>query len=130
MALLLQLAIAAMIPSTDQLPGAAALELRPFVRTYLRETTWLMWVGAVGSALAFAASPVLTIFVPLPAFLLPARLLDQHAAAMCDHRLYPLRQAGMLIKMIGCLFWGARAEVRTPLGLATYSPDPGTWRTS
>jgi hypothetical protein len=130
MAFLLRSAITAILPRSDRFPGAAELDLAPFVAKFLRETTWLMWLAAVGSAVAFALSPVLTVYVPLPAFLLPAGLLDRHAAAMSEHRIYPVRQAAFLLKMIGGLHWAAHPEVRARLGLAPYPPDPGTWRTS
>jgi hypothetical protein len=130
MAFLLRSAIAAIFPRSGDIPGAAELGLAAFVTRFLRETTWLMWLAAAGSAVAFACAPLLTIWVPLPAFLLPARLLDRHAAAMAEHRIYPVRQAAFLLKMIGGLHWAAQPEVRTRFGLAPYPPDPGTWRTS
>jgi hypothetical protein len=130
MSFFLRCAIAAILPGSDRLPGAAELGLTTFVTRFLHETNWLMWGVAVGSALAFVCSPILTIYVPLPAFLLPARLLDRHAAAMAEHHIYTIRQAAFLLKMIGGLHWAAHPEVRTRLGLAPYPPDPGTWRTS
>lgn len=130
MAFLLCSAIAAIFPGSDRLPGAAELGLAAFVAKFLRETTWMMWLGAIGSAIVFAFAPILTIYVPLPSFLLSASLLDRHAAAMSEHRIYLVRQAAFLLKMIGGLHWAARPEVRTRLGLAPYPPDPGTWRTS
>lgn len=128
MAALLRFAVAAMFPGSDRFPSAAALGLDAFVRRFLRETSWTMWLACIGSALAFVASPVLTISVPLPAFLLPARLLDRHAGAMADHRIYLVRQAAFLLKMVAGLHWGAHPEVRSRLGLAPYPADPGSWR--
>jgi hypothetical protein len=130
MVFLLSSAIAAILPGSARLPGAAELGLAAFVTKFLRETTWLMWLAAVGSAAAFMLTPILTVWVPRPAFLLPARLLDRHVAAMADHRVYPVRQAAFLLKMIGGLHWAAHPEVRSRLGLLPYPPDPGTWRTS
>ena len=130
MAFLLHFAIAAILPGSARFPGAAELDLAPFVAKFLRETSWLMWLAAVGSAVAFALAPILTIYVPLPAFLLPRGLLDRHAVAMCEHRVYTVRQAAFMLKMIGGLHWAARPEIRARLGLVPYPPDPGTWRTS
>ncbi len=130
MRFLLRFAIAAILPGSDRFPGAAELELAPFVAKFLRETSWLLWLAALGSAVAFALAPILTIYVPLPAFLLPRRLLERHALAMCEHPIYSVRQAAFLLKMIGGLHWGARPEIRSRLGLAPYPPDPGSWRTS
>jgi hypothetical protein len=130
MVALLRFAVAAMLPGSDRFPSSAELGLGPFVARFLRETSWAMWLGCVASAAAFMALPVLTIFVPLPAVLLPARLLDRHAAAMADHRIYLVRQSAFLLKMVAGLHWGAHPEVRQRLGLAPYAADPGTWRTS
>ena len=130
MAFLLRIAIAAIYPGSDRFPGAAEFGLKAYVATFLREASSVLWLGAVASAIVFALSPILTIYVPLPAFLLPAGLLDRHVSALCDHRIYPLRQAGFLLKMIGGLHWAARPEIRTRLGLEPYPPDPGTWRST
>lgn len=128
MAALLRFAVAAMFPGSDRYPSAADLGLDTFVVRFLHETSWLMWFACLGSAVAFHLSPVLTVFLPVPAVLLPARLLDRHAAAMADHPIYLVRQAAFLLKMVGGLHWAARPEIRTRFGLLPYPADPGTWR--
>ncbi|MEQ1569605.1 MAG: hypothetical protein ABMA64_28470 [Myxococcota bacterium] len=114
---------------TALLPGSE-LGLSEFLTRFRRESTGLMWVGVVSSALLFTVCPLVTVYVPLPAPWLPARLLDRHAAAMADHPVYLVRQATFLLKMVAGLHWGARDEVRARHGLAPYPADPGTWRSS
>ncbi|MBK7861865.1 MAG: hypothetical protein IPJ65_25270 [Archangiaceae bacterium] len=68
--------------------------------------------------------------MPLPAFLLPARLRDLHAARITTTRIYLLRQATMLVKLPGGLVWGADPKVRQLFALPPLPADPGTWRQS
>src|SRR6476620_5171751 len=46
MTFLLRSAIAATLPGSEQLPGADELELGPWVKRFLHETSWLMWLAA------------------------------------------------------------------------------------
>lgn len=128
MSFLLRFAICAMLPASDGLPGVGDLDPGAFVAKFRRDTTRLLWVTAVGCAALFMVSPLITIGVPLPAIALPAGLLDRHAAAMADHRVYLVRQAAFLIKMIGGLHWGADPTVRARFALQAYPPDPAGWR--
>ena len=42
-----------------------------------------VWLSTVLGAVVFEMSPVMTVYVPLPSFLLPRRLRDRHADRMC-----------------------------------------------
>jgi hypothetical protein len=66
-------------PSTERLPGLDRLDARPMVRSLLVESTWTMWFGVVGTAIVYQLLPLLTVYVPLPAVLLPRSLADRHA---------------------------------------------------
>lgn len=123
-------AISALLPGGGGLPGIAELDLAPFVTRFLRETSWMMWFGALGAALLFVVSPVITIGWPLPAFLLPAAALDRHAHQMGESDVYVVRQCAVLIKTIGALHWAAHPAVRPLLGLEPYGADPTDWRTT
>ena len=127
---MVRFALGAMMPRTEALPGVADLELDPFVDRFWVDASWLFWIGAVGSCFAFMMSPLLTIYVPLPAALLSQSQLDRHAMEMASHNLYVIRQAGMMVKMLAGLHWAATARVRREFGLLPYPPDPETWRTS
>lgn len=127
---LVRAAIAALYPRTAELPGAEDCDLDGFLARYRRESTPLLWLGAVAGALVFHLTPLLTVAVPLPAFLLPARLLERHAQRIAVSRFYLLRQAIVLLKMVAGLCWGAHPAVRARLGLPPLPVDPGTWRTS
>lgn len=114
--------------STDKLPGLDRIDPAPAVATLLAQAPWVMWLGAVGSALAWQLLPLLTIGWPLPASLLPAKARDRHTQAMATHRIYLVRMSMTMIKTVGGLVWGAHPQVRAALTMPVYPPDPGTWR--
>lgn len=117
------------MPGSEALPGSGELELDAFVERFLREASWPMWLATTASAAAFVLTPPLTIYLPLPSFLLPARQLDRHADRMTQHPLYPVRQAAMMIKTVMGMHWGAHPRIREAFALPAYPRDPDTWRT-
>ncbi len=121
-------ALVAFYPAIDRLPGLAACDLDAFLRRFRRETTRLMWLGVFLGACAFQLTPFLTVYVPLPACLLPAQLRDRHSQRMATSRVYALRQLAILLKLTAGLCWGSDPRVRAALDLSPYPPDPGTWR--
>jgi hypothetical protein len=127
---LVRAAIVAMYPSGGALPGAADCDLDAYLAKLRRETTPLMWLGVVLGALVFHLTPLFTVYVPLPAFLLPRGLLDKHTARITSTPVYLVRQAVFLVKLAAGLCWGADPEVRRRLALAPLPADPGTWRVS
>ncbi len=120
----------AMMPRTPELPGIADTDLDGFLRRMRKESDRLYWVGLVAGAWLFALTPLLTVFVPLPAFLLPKRLLARHAAKLVGSRLYLLRQGVFLVRLSAGMCWGGDPAVRAKFALAPYAPDPGTFRVS
>lgn len=112
------------------LPGAADCDLDAFLAQFKREVPLIVWVGTVFGALLFQLTPVLTVFVPLPAFLLPASLADKHAQKVTSFPLYLVRQPVFLVKMCAGFAWGTDPHVRARLGLRPLAPDAGTWRQS
>ncbi|MBL8922479.1 MAG: hypothetical protein JNJ54_26750 [Myxococcaceae bacterium] len=125
-------AIVALFPRVERdgvvIPGAADCGLDEFLKRFKAETTTLVWLGTVLGAFVFHFTPLLTIFVPLPAFLLPKGLLDRHAAGITTTSIYLLRQAVFLVKLPGGLCWGADPQVRKLIALPPLGTDPGTWR--
>jgi len=126
---LVRSAMCALYPGTDGLPGIRDMDLDGYLRRFRRETTPLLWVGVLAGSFLFAITPLITIGIPLPAFLLPKGALDRHAYGITYHRIYLLRQSVFLVKMAASLYWGARPEVREAFNLPLYPPDPGTFRT-
>ena len=118
------------MPASDDFPGLADLGIDAFLRQYKRECPFILWLGLVVGSVVFAITPLITIGVPLPSFLLPKRALDRHANAIASHPVYVLRQAVFLVKMVAGLCWGSHPSVRKILALPPYPPDPGTWRAS
>ena len=125
---LLHNAVTAAFPTTARLPGLDRIDSRTFLRQLLHQAPWTLWFGAVGSAVAYQLTPLLTIGWPLPALLLSASARDRHANAMACHRLYLVRMAMVMIKTVGGLHWGAAPQVRDALGLPRYGADPQTIR--
>jgi len=127
---LVRFALRALYPRAAGLPGIADTQLDEFLPRFRRETTWLLWLGVVSGALLFQLSPLLTIYVPLPAVLLWRSALDRHAARAATHPLYHLRSAILVTRIAAGFCWGADAEVRRAVGLVPYAgPDPDDWRT-
>jgi hypothetical protein len=127
---LVRSAMVALYPRTEAFPGIEDLELDAFLRKFRAESPWLMWVGVLAGALVFHLTPLFTVFVPLPAFLLPRGLRDRHAHRISSTQHYLPRQALFLIKMPAGLLWGADPKVRAHFALPPLPADPGTWRTS
>lgn len=119
-----------MMPAVGDQPGLADAGVDTFLATVRRESPMLVWVGLVLGAVIFAVTPVITVYVPLPSFLLPAGLRDTHANRICSTRFYLLRQAVFLLKMYACMCWGQDAAVRRRFNIAAYPADPGTFRTT
>jgi hypothetical protein len=123
-------AVYAMYPSTEHFPGAQELGFYAWFSQFRREATWTLWAGALLGGLLFQLSPVLTLGLPVPAALLSADRLDEHAFRLCTHRWYLVRQGAFLVKMIGGLYWGSQPVIRARIGLEPYPADPGTWRSA
>ena len=127
---LVRFALCALLPPVETLPGLADSDVTGFVQEVLRESTWVFWLGLVAGSLVFVLAPVITIGVPLPAFLLNRATLDRYADEVAYHPLYPVRSAIFLIKMSAGMAWGRDPRWRQALTLPPLTGDPGTWRTS
>ncbi len=122
-------AMCAMMPPTAHLPGVRETGLDAFLWRLRRECDPVMWLGVIAGSVLFALTPILTLGIPLPAFLLPRRLLDVHAHRIATSRLYHLRQIVFLVKMAAGWCWAAHPDVRAAFALPPYPEDPGTFRT-
>lgn len=127
---LIKFAMCTMMPRTADLPGIADTDLDAFLRRMRQESQPLYWVGLVLGAIVFVLTPLITVGVPLPAFLLPKGLLERHAERILAHPVYTVRQAALLVRLSAGMCWGADTAVRAHFGLPAYGPDPGTFRTS
>ena len=120
----------ALYPRTATVPGLEDTNIDAFLAQFRRETTVMFWLGIVLSAWLFQWTPIFTVFVPLPAFLLPRGLRDKHAHKIASSELYLVRQMMLVLKMPAGLCWGADPAVRKLFSLAPYAPDPTTWKRS
>jgi hypothetical protein len=125
---LIKFAMCTMMPRTEALPGIADTNLDGFLRRMRREADVVYWLGLVVGAIVFAISPLLTVFVPLPAFLLPRALLARHAARVVGHPFYAIRQVISLVRLSAGMCWGSDPIVREHFALSAYPMDPGTFR--
>src|SRR5262249_550140 len=116
-------------PRTHDLPGVEDTGIAAFLEQYRKESTALLWAGLVLGALVFTLTPLMTVWIPLPSFLLPRKVLDRHAYRVATHRLYLVRQPIVLLKMVAGLCWGSHPKIRERWHLPAYAADPGTWRT-
>ena len=128
MKFLVRSALCAVIPPSNTLPGLVDMDVDGFIDRLREDTTLLYWVGIILSALLFAILPVITVGIPLPAFMLPESLRDRHASKMMAHPIYLVRQAAYMLRLTAGMFWGADDRVRAQFQLERYPEDPGTWR--
>jgi len=129
-ALLFKHALKALYPRTAHFPGIEDTGLDPFCERFFREASAIMRLGVHVAVVLFVLMPIATVYVPLPSFLLPRRLLDRHADRFATFPLYHVRSLALVLKVAAGLCWGADPAVRARLGLPPLPPDPGTWRTS
>lgn len=121
-------AMRTLMPSGGKLKGMDETDYKGFLKNFGREAPLLMRIGFTASVLLFVFGPVLTVYLPVPAFLLPAGLLDKHTQRMCDHPVYVIRMSTYLVKMVAGIGWGMDPEVRASLKVPPLEADPGTWR--
>ena len=121
-------AIQAIYPSTEALPGVSETDLRPFLKDLKANAPPLMRIGLMAATIVFMITPILTVYLPVPAFFLRGKLLERHASKLLSHRSYVLRQIVYLLKMVGGLCWGEHPEARKRLGRPALPPDPRTWQ--
>ena len=127
---LIKWVMCALMPHTDRLPGLAEMDVDGFLRRMRRESAPFFWWGLVGGALLFTITPVFTIFLPLPAFLLPVSLVEKHAEKLRTSPIYVFRQVALVVRLAASLCWGVDDRVRAAFALKPWPPDPGTMRLS
>jgi fumarate reductase subunit D len=127
---LIKFAMRTMMPRSDALPGIGDTDLDGFLRRMKVDADPIYWLGLVVGAVVFAVTPPLTVFTPLPAFLLPRGLLEKHSDRILSSNIYVLRQAVFLVRLSAGMCWGADENVRAKFALAPLAPDPGTFRQS
>lgn len=122
--------LCALMPATETMPGIKDADVDAFLVRFRKESAPLLWIGVVAGSVLFVLTPLITVGLPVPSFLLSARLLDTHAAKIASHPVYLLRQGVFVARLAAGLCWGGSSEVRKRLGVEAYAADPGTFRTS
>ncbi len=106
----------------------AETELGPFLKDLTSHAPFLMRIGIAAATFVFMVTPLITVYLPLPAFMLRGRLLERHTEALIAHRSYLIRQVVFLLKMVGGLCWGEHERARAKLGRPPLEADPRTWQ--
>jgi hypothetical protein len=127
---LLKHALCALYPRTDDFPGLGEMDLEDFLQRFRRDASAMLLLGMYAGLALFVLTPLLTVYVPLPSFLLPRALLDRHASRAATFPLYPLRSLILVLKLVAGLCWGAHPLVRERLGLPPLPADPQAWRSA
>ena len=127
---MIRFAMSVMMPEIDGLKGLRDTHIDDFLRKMRREAEPIYWLGLVVGAVVFMLSPIVTVYLPLPAVLLPEKLLARHSERIVSHRIYILRQAVFLVRLSAGMCWGADDGVRETFALSPYPGDPGTFRQS
>jgi hypothetical protein len=122
-------AMRALMPTTENLPGIDQTGVAEFVKQMRAESTFWYFLGVAVGALVFTITPVITIGVPLLAFMLPKKALDRHTAKIAYSKCYLLRSALLLVKLNAGMCWGRDPKVCALFNLKPDPADPGTWRT-
>jgi len=122
-------AMRALMPTTEDLPGVDQTGLVEFVKQMRAESTLWYFLGVAVGSLVFAITPIITIGVPLLAFMLPKKALDRHAAKIAYSKSYLLRSALLLVKLNAGMCWGRDPNVHARFNIKPDPDDPGTWRT-
>jgi hypothetical protein len=122
--------LSALYPRTEYFPGIADTDLDRFLVRFRHEAPGLMRLGLYVALFLFVVTPLITVYVPLPSFLLPRKLLDRHAERIATFPIYPLRSLMLLLKLIAGLCFGAHPLLRAQLALPPLPPDPEQWRTT
>lgn len=119
-----------LMPPVGDMPGIVDCDVDAFLAKLRAETTFVTWIGLCAGAVLWLWTPILTVYIPLPAVLLSANARDRHINGLTATRIYLLRQAIFLIKMYASMCWGQHPSVRRRFNVAAYPVDPGTFRTT
>ena len=125
---LIRSAMRTMYPAAGPFKCITETSLDTMLDGYFKEAPPILTWGLRSAVLAYHLTPIFTIFVPLPAFLLTKRLATKHADRLARHPLYLFRSLVIPIKMVAGLAWAADTDNRKALGMAPLEHDPGTWR--
>ncbi len=118
------------LPSGGPLKGVGETDVDGFFDQVASDVPLLLQAGVVAASAMIVVTPVLTLGIPAPVFVLPERLRDEHVHRLSTHRIYMVRQLTTVLKMAAGMQWGRDADIRESVGAGDLGPDPGTWRGS
>ena len=127
---LIRSAMRTMYPATGPFKCVTDTGLDDLLDRYFKEAPHMLTWGLRSAVLAYHLLPIMTVFVPLPAFLLPKTWQSKHADRLARHPIYLLRSLAIPIKMVAGLAWATDPDHRRALGMPPMGADPGTWRTT
>ena len=112
----------------EGLNGLDRVDVQQFIKDLRREAPLPLRMTLMLGVWAFILSPILTLKIPLPSFLLSQRLQDEHCYRMATTQIYLLRQLMFAVKAMAGFCWGKCPEVRAQLQLEPYEADTGGFR--
>ena len=116
------------IGENDKLPHIAETEIKEFLEKFQKEAVFTLRMVVFLCLLAWIFTPLLTIFVPLPTFLLSKKMCEKHTRKLTTNKIYILRQTMMLLKQFVGLIWGANNKIRNSINLKPYESNPDRFK--
>lgn len=116
------------MPRHDDLPGIVDTSVGDFLDEFKQHAHPIMRLGFFLSVWVYVLSPVFTVGIPLPAFLLSEKKRIAHMQAYSSSHNFVFSQLWMLQKMVAGMCWGADDKVRAYFGYSAYRAEPGDFR--
>jgi hypothetical protein len=117
-----------LMPAHDDMPGIFDTKAEDFLKEFKANAHPIMRLGFFLSVWVYALSPVFTIGIPLPAFLLSEQKRLAHLDKYANSRNFVFSQLWMLQKMITAMCWGMDDKVRAYYGYEPYPEEPGNFK--
>ncbi len=116
------------MPPHDGMPGIIDTNAEAFLKEFKKNAHPIMRLGFWASVWVYVLSPVFTVYIPLPAFLLSEKKRFQHMEIYSNSHSFVFSQLWLLQKMITGMCWGMDDKVRAYYGYQPYSPELGDFR--
>ena len=125
---ILRFVMNATMPAYDDMPGNKDTKIDAFLDEFAANAAPIIRLGFYAAAVVYVISPIITLKVPLPAFLLSSEKQVLHMEKYSESRNVIMAQLWMLQKMISALCWGMDDAVRAYFGYQPFEGDPGTFQ--
>lgn len=117
------------MPAHDGIPGANDTKIDAFLDEFGANAHPIIRLGFYASVFIFIFSPLFTVKLPVPIFILSKAKRDLHIKRYSESPNMIFSQLWMLQKMIVGLCWGMDESVRAYYNYEPLLGDPGTFQT-